>query len=329
MKLVLLLFVTTAQAFQAPAVCNKRRQDVRVQGRTATPEIGPLMETECDEGTISTLIDELARRTAQVRGTATEVVPRGAGEAASDEAKTWLLRFVDVSKKADLGALETAVAASIEWRLGEGRAITDAAREAYAKAVEDGKWNNAPVLAAAPSSAKISPYFTPAKLLTLGNAAGDGLIYAIRAGQIDDKDLMSDVSADELTDFFLYAKAVNERVAHETALRTGRLSAVVTCNDLSGVDLFGDASFRNALSTASKKGDTIFPGLAAETILLNLPRVLQSLVNIFKPLFPPSVQKKLKFAQIPLDSTETFLDKSSPARAKFLSDVDDVLLGTA
>ena len=47
--------------------------------------------------------------------------------------------------------------------------------------------------------------------MNLRNKKGDGLIYAIRAGDIDDKALMSAVSVEELAEFFLYAKAINER----------------------------------------------------------------------------------------------------------------------
>jgi len=325
-------FVQPPQGAPLSSSAQRRRPQQRL-GAT-TPEIGSLLEQPCsfttattktETATVAELVEELARRTAQVRGTAASVLPTGAGEASSEGAKTWLLRFVaGLPEKAtlDLGALEKAVASSIAWRLGDGRHIADAAREAHALAIKDGGWKNEPVLAAAPSSAKIAPYFGDSKLLTLRNGAGDGLIYAIRAGQIDDAALMADVSSSDLSDFFLYAKAVNERVAHDLASKTGKLAAVVTCNDLSGVDLFGDTSFRDALSKASKKGDEIFPGLAAETILLNLPALLRALVNVFKPLFPPSVQKKIKFSQFDLDGG---LDRNSPIRKAFLDHVDKVI----
>lgn len=302
---------------------NRRRLLERVYASVA-------VESLMKEGNVASIIDEVAELTAQVRSGAAGVLPGEAGEARSACARTWLLRFASSSDGdgADAETLAKAVEASIAWRLGEGLKISEAACEAYALATAQANaWDNEPVLSRAPHSKKIGPYFTPAKLLTLRNARNDGLIYAIRAGQIDDKKLMAEVSADDLTDFFLYAKAVNERAAHDIARKTGVLATVVTCNDLSGVDLFGDTRFRNALSRASKKADAIYPGLAAETILFNLPAFLRALVNIFKPLFPPSVQQKLKFATFAFrdnnDSQDkSFLDRASPIRAEFLNHVD-------
>lgn len=60
----------------------------------------------------------------------------------------------------------------------------------------------------------------------------------------------------------------------------------------------GDASFRKALAEASKKSNQLYPFLAGPTLLLNLPRLLGALVKVFKPLFPATVQKKLKFEQV-------------------------------
>lgn len=295
--------------------------------------ISGLLEQECKTASgssstkMSAVVEELAERTAEARSKAASVLPY------DDEAgcTAWLLRFLspapgDKEVVIDVDAAAEAVDRSIEWRTSpEGKGLVEAAQASYAAATADGRWNNDPVLAAAPSSSKISPYVGPAKLLTLRNSRNDGLIYAIRAGQVDDKALMASVSAEELSDFFLYAKAVNEIVCAKMATEKDCLAEVVTVNDLSGVDIFGDASFRNALSAASKLGDKVFPGLAGPTILLNLPRLLGALVKLFTPLFPASVQKKLKFASYELSSPETFLDRQSPDRAAFLDKIDDIL----
>ena len=134
---------------------------------------------------------------------------------------------------------------------------------------------------------------------------------------------MADADADALSSFFLYAKAVNERVVAALTARTGELATVVTVNDLQGVDLFGDASFRNALSAASKRGDAIFPGLAGPTVLLNLPRLLGTLVKLFTPLFPPAVRKKLKFDSFDIGNEDALLDAGG--KAKLLAYLDDTL----
>ena len=102
-------------------------------------------------------------------------------------------------------------------------------------------------------------------------------------------------------------QAVNERVVSLISARTGQLATVVTVNDLSGVDLFGDASFRNALSAASKQGDAIFPGLNGPTFLLNLPKLLGALVKLFKPLFPKAVQAKLRFDSYDIGNDDALL----------------------
>jgi len=160
--------------------------------------------------------------------------------------------------------------------------------------------------------------------MNLRNKKGDGLIYAIRAGDIDDKALMSAVSVEELAEFFLYAKAINERACASLSKRTGALATVTTVNDLAGVDLLGDASFRNALSAASKQGDAFFPGLSGPTVLLNLPRLLGALVKLFTPLFPESVRAKLRFERHELGEAGALGTESGRAN---LSDYIADLLG--
>ena len=194
-----------------------------------------------------------------------------------------------------MDAAEASVRESIEWRTGEGRKICEAARDAVAEATAEGAWTNRPVQEKAPHGSKINAFFAEGRVMNLRNKKGDGLIYAIRAGDIDDKALMSAVTVEELAEFFLYAKAINERACASLSKRTGALATVTTVNDLAGVDLLGDASFRNALSAASKQGDAYFPGLSGPTVLLNLPRLLGALVKLFTPLFPESVRAKLRF----------------------------------
>ena len=59
-----------------------------------------------------------------------------------------------------------------------------------------------PVQEKAPHGSKINAFFAEGRVMNLRNKAGDGLIYAIRAGDIDDKALMSAVSVEELAEFF-------------------------------------------------------------------------------------------------------------------------------
>lgn len=90
---------------------------------------------------------------------------------------------------------------------------------------------------------------------------------------------------------------------------------VVTVNDLSGANLFGSSAFRDALSLASKTAAPLYPGLAGPTVLLNLPPILNALIKLFKPLFPPVVAARIKFEQGPLSKVSTATLESSESES--------------
>jgi hypothetical protein len=142
-----------------------------------------------------------------------------------------------------------------------------------------------------------------------------------------------DNRAELLEEYFIYSKAVNARVCSALTASTGRLSTVVTANDFGGIDFLGGEwvspssnGFRGALSDASKHGDALFPTLAGPTVLCNLPRVVAALTGIFRPLFPPSVQKILVFARVEglSGGLGPLLTHPSTARA-FTTNLDAVL----
>jgi hypothetical protein len=108
------------------------------------------------------------------------------------------------------------------------------------------------------------------------------------------------VSKEQMAEYFAFVKEVHSRVAAMRTDATGKLVGVVTVNDLSGANLFGSSAFRDALSLASKAAAPLYPGLAGPTVLLNLPPILNALVKLFKPLFPPVVAARIKFEQGPL-----------------------------
>lgn len=218
------------------------------------------------------------------------------------------------------------LAEALAWREGEGKAICEAAVQAVKKATSgEEAWDNAPVRDGAPNAAKINPYITPTTTLTTSSSQGD-LIYCIRAGLIDDNSLMASLdSVDELVDFFLYCKEVNALVANDRSLQQDKLLSVITVNDLDGLKLIGgDATFRQALSAASKQANKLYPALNGPTLLLNLPRLLSALVKLFTPLFPPEVQKRLKFERGPLQGVKELVDITygGKDRETFLKDVD-------
>jgi CRAL/TRIO domain len=218
---------------------------------------------------------------------------------------------------------------TLAWRQGQGKAICDAAVAAFAQATttttKDGKWNNDPVRDAAPNADQINQYITPSTTLTTTSSQGD-LVYCIRAGLIDDKALMASLSSvDQLVDFFLYCKEINALVANDRSLDQDRLVTVITVNDLNGLQLIGgDATFRQALSAASKQANKLYPALSGPTLLLNLPVLLSAIVKLFTPLFPPEVNARLKFERGPLKDVQELLDVTHGGkdRASFLQDLD-------
>merc|ERR1711869_49496 len=79
--------------------------------------------------------------------------------------------------------------------------------------------------------------------------------------------------------------------------KTGRLCNVVFANDITGTMKAPDPQFSKALTASSKSYEKLYPSLAGPTMILNLPFILQAFVGLFKPLFPKSVQERLKFAK--------------------------------
>jgi len=214
---------------------------------------------------------------------------------------------------------------NLAWRTGPGQQICEAAVSAFEQATSGTeKWNNEPVRNAAPGAELINKYITPTTSLTTSSSGGD-LVYCIRAGLIDDVSLMSSVSVDKMVDFFLYCKEINALVANDRSLEMDKVLYVITANDLSGLQLLGgDAKFRQALGTASKKANTLYPALAGPTLLLNLPRLVSALVKLFTPLFPPEVNARLKFERGPLADIKELIDISYGGKDRdgFLKDLD-------
>lgn len=244
---------------------------------------------------------------------------------APDMPELTLLRFAVAAK--DAGEAEANVREAVRWRAGAGRAIVESAANAVSKATEGGVWDNGPVRAAAPHAAAINPYITPKNTLTLSTSDGD-LVYVIRASLIDDKELMSKVSVDQLVDFLLYVKEVHLLVANARSMRTGRLCNVIFANDIKGTRKAPSPLFSKALTTSSKSYEKLYPGLAGPTMILNLPLILQAFVGLFKPLFPKTVQERLRFAQAPVLAKLqelTPLTADSQERKGFLAEIDGLI----
>lgn len=249
---------------------------------------------------------------------------------AADENSMFYLRYClkdgtsDEEKKALLDS-------NMQWRTNEGKEIVELAKDAVSAAMVSGSWDNEPVRENAPHADIVNKYITPAQCLTTTVRTGD-LCYCIRAGQIDDVALMSEVSLEQMTEFFLYCKEINSIVANMRSEATDKVVDVLTANDLNGVKLVGgDATFRKALSAASTKANELYPSLSGPTFLLNLPKLLGALVKLFTPLFPDEVRKRLKFERGPLRNVNDLVEISglgmgnAAAREQFLDEIDMLL----
>jgi hypothetical protein len=227
----------------------------------------------------------------------------------------------------DASEAEAALKETIEWRAGAGRAIVESAAEAVAKATAGGAWDNEPVRAAAPHAAVINPFITDKNILTLSTDEGD-LVYVIRASLIEDKEMMSKVGVDQLVEFLLYVKEVHSLIVNARSEKTGRLCNVVFANDITGTRKAPDPQFSKALTASSKSYERLYPSLAGPTLILNLPFILQAFVGLFKPLFPKSVQARLKFEGAPFLSKLgelTPLTTDAAKRKAFLDEVDSII----
>lgn len=225
------------------------------------------------------------------------------------------------------GEAEEAMRETVAWRAGPGKAIVDSAAEAVAASMAGGGWDNEPVRLAAPHAAAINTYITPKNILSLSTAEGD-LVYVIRASLIEDKELMQKVTVDQLVDFLLYVKEVHSLVVNARSEKTGRLCNVIFANDISGTRKPPDPQFSKALTASSKSYERLYPSLAGPTMILNLPFVLQAFIGLFKPLFPKTVQARLKFEAAPYLAKLkelTPLTTDASVRKAFLAEVDKLL----
>lgn len=213
----------------------------------------------------------------------------------------------------------------LAWRTGEGSKICAAAKEAITKATAGGGWDNTPVFQAAPHSDRISKHITPAQMVVVSTKAGD-LVTCIRASTIDSEQLMKEVTEEEMTEFFIYAREINSAIAETRTRATGHVSRLIAANDLTGVSKFPDQAFQNALTGSAKRAVTLYPGYSGPTILLNLPWLARMLVSILTPLFPGAVREKIKFARGPMAYMENLQDiLKEPTRSMFVDDLQAVM----
>lgn len=227
-----------------------------------------------------------------------------------------------------VGEAKSALTDAISYRSkGRGKEVIDAATDAYALAVIGGGWDNEVVRNAAPHANIINKYISSKNIVTL-STANDDLVYVIRASAIDDKQMMNEVTVTQLSEFFMYVKEIHNLVANDRSIKNGRLCEVIFANDITGVRKPPDSRFSKALSSSSAQYENLYPSLAGPTMILNLPFILQAFVALFKPLFPKTVQARLKFLRAPVLANLpelTPLTTDLNTKRKFINEVDSLL----
>lgn len=278
---------------------------------------------------ISTLLSQHGAQIAKLKSVCSNTVPHLEQELPYSN-DVFFLRYC--LSGCDDNDAEQKLKQSLEWRTSDqGRRVCGVAAAAVDEAVSSGGWKNDVVLKSAPHAQIITNYITPSNCVTTTSSTGD-LVYCVRAGSIDDVNLLQAVTIDQMVEFFLYTKEVNAIVADMRSSATNKLLKIVNCNDLSGVKLVGgSADFRKALSQSSNKASIIYPSAYnGPTLLLNLPLLVSALVKLFTPLFSESVKKRLKFQQGPLKSVTNMQDvatrsTNSAARTEFVQQLDEIL----
>ncbi len=204
-----------------------------------------------------------------------------------------ILRFI-LAYPEQTEQVEKAILNTVQWRENSGKIIVDKALEAFNKATINGSWDNEPVYTSAPYFEIIKQFINEKNVLTLTNKDND-LIYIIKSNMINDNLLMSKLNVDQVCLFLAYVKEIHHLVANKYSIQTDRLCKVIFVNDISGVIRPPNPDFSKALSLSSKQYEKYYPMLARETLILNLPFILQTFVSLFKPLFPKSIQNSLIF----------------------------------
>lgn len=209
---------------------------------------------------------------------------------------------------------------------GRGKVIVDSAQDAFEQASIGGGWDNEVVRKAAPHADVINKFITSQNIITTSNSDGD-LIYVIRASAINDKKMMDVVSVTQLSEFFMYVKEIHNLVANQRSKASGRLCEVIFANDITGVRKPPDSRFAKALSSSSSQYETLYPSLAGPTLIVNLPFILLAFVRLFKPLFPKTVQARLKFIRAPVLASFTDLSKLAEPnnRKRFLAETEKLV----
>ena len=223
--------------------------------------------------------------------------------------------------------IEQAIINTLKWREGEGKVIVNTAKEAVFNATIDGTWNNDPIWTSAPHYHIIKQFINEKNVLTLTNRNKD-LIYIIKSNMINDNLMMSKLTIEQVSQFLAYVKEIHHIVVNKYSIENDRLCKVIFVNDVSDIMRQPNPEFSKALSVSSKEYEKYYPLLARETLILNLPFILQAFVTLFKPLFPKSIQDSLIFRKatyIKSVTQLTSLTENIEARNMFLDEIDSII----
>ena len=119
---------------------------------------------------LSKLLSRHASSIAGLKDETQKIVPSLDVEPYSND--VFYLRYCLQDFESDDDRLHT-LKENLNWRVGDGKSICDAAQASIAEATADGKWNNDPVRNAAPHADKINPYLTTVQTITTSTSKGD------------------------------------------------------------------------------------------------------------------------------------------------------------
>eukprot|EP00929_Paragymnodinium_shiwhaense_P006656 TRINITY_DN11052_c0_g1_i1.p1 TRINITY_DN11052_c0_g1~~TRINITY_DN11052_c0_g1_i1.p1 ORF type:complete len:386 (-),score=68.81 TRINITY_DN11052_c0_g1_i1:124-1221(-) len=292
------------------------KQSRRSRQFHSAPRVACRALTDEKNLSVSSLLEKYGKDISAIR--------KACGDMVEDRDDSYLLRFA-IEHKGDVDAAVKNVGQVNLWRRRAGKPIIEAAAGAVAKAMEGGKWDNSHVLAAAPHSAAISKFITGSQIVIVTMPNGD-LCSCIRASAIDDKSLMDNVTVEQMTDFFLYCREVNFLVAEQRTRSSGMLCRLIAANDLTGVSKLPDSRFQKSLTESSAQATQLYPGFAGPTAILNIPTLARFLLTFLAPLFPGSVQQRLKFAKSSMSYIDDLTDIcKDPCKSRFTTDLTAVL----
>ena len=127
----------------------------------------------------------------------------------------------------------------------------------------------------------------------LGYLGGLHPVFVVRAGRADTKEIMRQLSIDEVAETLLLQTEYMFMLADTKTRETGLLCKILSVVDLEGMSLFTyDSKFPKALGKSSHMSAVYYPQLTGRTVIINLPSALKFLFMVFRNFMSASAVEK-------------------------------------